>query len=269
MNVSGKVLCSDGGLFAVRRFFLERERIFSEIPMLTGPDVRHVRTVLRLKPGDELFLFDGEGLEYRAKITDTTSKAIVLSVGEAFPSASESPAQITIGQCLLKARKMDGVVRQLTELGVHALVPVVAERTVPRPKTERWAEKERRWKAIAWEALKQCGRSQTPRLDPPVSFEALLRASQPYDHKFIFHSEPPSKSTFTTHTGQTRDGLKVLALIGPEGGFTRDEVHAALGSGFCCVSLGPRVLKADTAVVAACTVLQYLFGDLKHVLKKP
>jgi 16S rRNA (uracil1498-N3)-methyltransferase len=269
----GKVLLrnpepTDGGPFTVRRFFLEREKILSERPTLTGPDVKHVRTVLRLKPGDTLFLFDAEGSEYRARITDSTSKAVVLSVAEAFPATSESPAKITIGQGLLKARKMDGVVRQLTELGIHALIPVIAERSVPKPKTERWAEKEERWKTIAWESLKQCGRSQTPCLETPISFEALIRASQAYDRTFIFHDDH-AESAPGMYTDQAKDGFRVLALIGPEGGFTPEEVQMALHSGFRCASLGPRILKADTAVVAACAILQYLFGDLRPAPKKP
>ncbi|MBW2170840.1 MAG: 16S rRNA (uracil(1498)-N(3))-methyltransferase [Deltaproteobacteria bacterium] len=252
----------------MRRFFLEREKILSERPKLTGPDFKHVRTVLRLKPGDELFLFDGKGSEYRARIIESTPKAIILSVEEAFPSTSESPARITIGQGLLKAGKMDGVVRQATELGIHALIPVIAERSVPKPKSERWAEKERRWKTIAWESLKQCGRSQTPRLAPPISFEALVHASEAYSRTIIFHDDD-SEPASTLRPEEAKDAGKVLALIGPEGGFSPDEIQMAVNFGFQCTSLGPRILKADTAMVAACTILQYLFGDLRQPPEKP
>ncbi|MBW1859647.1 MAG: 16S rRNA (uracil(1498)-N(3))-methyltransferase [Deltaproteobacteria bacterium] len=252
----------------MRRFFLEREKILSERPKLTGLDFKHVRTILRLKPGDELFLFDGEGSEYRTRIIESTPKSIILSVEEVFPSTSESPARITIGQGLLKARKMDGVVRQVTELGIHALIPVIAERSVPKPKSERWAEKERRWKTIAWESLKQCGRSQTPRLAPPISFEALVHGSEAYSHKIVFHDHD-SEPAATFRPEKAKDAGKVLALIGPEGGFSPDEVQMAVNFGFRCVSLGPRILKADTAVVAASAILQYLFGDLSQPPKKP
>ena len=259
---------TDGGPLTVRRFFLEREKILSEKPRLTGPHVKHVRTVLRLKPGDELFLFDGKGSEYRARIIESTPKSVILSVAETFPSTSESPAKITIGQGLLKARKMDGVVRQVTELGIHALIPVIAERSVPKPESKRWTEKERRWKTIAGESLKQCGRSQTPRLSTPISFEALVQASEAYGHKIIFHGND-SEPAFTLRPDETESPGKVLALIGPEGGFSPDEIRMAVRFGFRCASLGPRVLKADTAVVAVCTILQYLYGDLGNAPKKP
>jgi 16S rRNA (uracil1498-N3)-methyltransferase len=251
----------------MRRFFLDREKIRSDRPTLTGPAVKHLRTVLRLKPGDDIFVFDGEGTEYRAKITASTPKTIVLSVLQQFPSISESPMEITIGQGLLKARKMDRVVRQVTELGVYALIPVLAARSVPRPRPERWADREKRWKSIAQESLKQCGRSQIPRLEPITSFEDTVGMSQAHDLRIIFH-EGSAGPTSTSHLNDTRDVHRVLALIGPEGGFTQDEVDMAGEAAFIVVSLGPRTLKADTAVVAACTLLQYTLGDLASLQEK-
>jgi 16S rRNA (uracil1498-N3)-methyltransferase len=244
----------------MRRFFLDREMILSEKPTLTGPDVKHIRTVLRLKPGEEIFLFDGKGSEYRARITASTPKTIILSVLERFPSISESPVEITIGQGLLKAKKMDRIVRQVTELGIYALIPLLAKRSVPRPRPERWAEKEQRWETIAQESLKQCGRSQMPCLEPPTSFKELVAVSRTHDLKIIFHEGNPGEES-NLYLNDPRDVRSVLALIGPEGGFTPNEVQMALEGGFVCVSLGPRILKADTAVVAVCAVLQYAFGD--------
>lgn len=251
----------------MRRFFLDREKILSDRPTLTGPAVKHLRTVLRLKPGDEIFLFDGEGAEYRAEIAASTSKTITLSVLEQFPSISESPVEITIGQGLLKARKMDRVVRQVTELGVYALIPVLAERSVPRPRPERWADKEKRWATISRESLKQCGRSQIPHLQPLTSFRDTVGMSQAHDLRIIFHegSTGPGPTPHLKNTGAVHS---VLALIGPEGGFTQDEVNMARKSAFIVFSLGPRTLKADTAVVAACALLQYTLGDLAGLQEK-
>lgn len=245
----------------MRRFFLEKDKILSDRPTLTGPDVKHIRTVLRLKPVDEIFLFDGKGFEYRARIMASTPKAITLSVLERFPSTIESPVQITIAQALLKARKMDLIVRQLTELGIYALIPVKAERSVPRLEPQRWTEKKKRWQSIARESLKQCGRSQIPRLGLPTSFEELVGTSQSYDLKIIFHHGSHGLKS-RPYPMDTKNVRKVLALIGPEGGFTPEEVKLAIKCGFVCISLGPRILKADTAAVAACTILQYAFGDV-------
>jgi 16S rRNA (uracil1498-N3)-methyltransferase len=244
----------------MRRFFLEREKIVSARPILTGPDIRHIRTVLRLKPGDEILLFDGKGLEYRARITASTPEAIILSILERFSSIPESPVKITIGQALLKAGKMDRIVRQMTELGIYALIPLLAERSVPRREPERWTKKERRWETIARESLKQCGRSQMPRLGPPAPFKELVGMSRAYDLRIIFHYGKPGLKS-RPHRKDARDAPNVLALIGPEGGFTHEEVKLALDCGFVCVSLGPRILKADTAAVATCAILQYTLGD--------
>jgi 16S rRNA (uracil1498-N3)-methyltransferase len=251
----------------MRRFFLSREAILSGRPTLTGPDVRHIRTVLRLDPGDEVLLFDGEGWDYRARIETATQKTVTLSVLERFPSISESSVQITIGQALLKGKKMDRIVRQVTELGIYALIPVIAQRSVPRPRTDGWIRKKHRWEAIARESLKQCRRSQALRLEPPTAFEALIESSRGADLRFIFHHD---NALSLTRSGfyQRGDALRVLALVGPEGGFTTDEVAAAMDSGFVCVSFGPRTLKADTAVVAACAVLQHALGDMAGLLKK-
>ena len=245
----------------MRRFFIEPEKILSEKPALTGPDVKHIRTVLRLKPGDEIFLFDGSGMEYRAQITESTLRAITLSILEQLFSISESPVQITIGQAVLKARKMDNIVRQITELGIYAFIPVMAERSVPKPDPKRWAEKKLRWQTIARESLKQCGRSQMPRLGLQVSFKELLEMSGAYDLRIIFHHDTTGFKALP-NPKKAKGARNVLALIGPEGGFTPDEVSLATGYDFVCIPLGPRTLKADTAVVAASAILQYTFGDM-------
>ena len=250
----------------MRRFYIDRESIRSDRSMITGPDVRHIRTVLRLGPGDEIFLFDGQGSEYRARIIDSTSRAITLLVLYRYSSTSESHLELTIGQALLKARKMDRIVRQLTELGAVGFIPFFAQRSVPRPKIGRLAERECRWETIAREALKQCCRSKAPRVGPVVSFEDLISSDQSYDYKIIFHNcqyATISKSFVVSH----RHLRKVLALVGPEGGFTDRELKFAVDSGFACIFLGPRVLKSDTAAVAAVAILQHTFGDMGGVQK--
>ncbi|NVM22048.1 MAG: 16S rRNA (uracil(1498)-N(3))-methyltransferase [Desulfobacterales bacterium] len=244
----------------MRRFFLDSEIIHSDRPAITGPDVRHIRTVLRLKPGEEITLFDGEGSEYRARITGSTPRAITLSVLDRYPAILEPAVQITIGQAILKAKKMDRIVRQLTELGIFAFIPFIAERSVPRPKPGPLAEKKQRWEAIAREALKQCGRSRIPHLGPMVPFKEVVGSGRSYDLKIIFHNRQCGDKP--RHCLDAAQGVrKVLALIGPEGGFTDEEVKFALDSGFAAICLGPRVLKSDTASVAAGAILQYVFGD--------
>ena len=249
----------------MRRFFLQRDAILSRDPAITGSDVKHIRTVLRLKPGDKIWLFDGEGSQYRACIEKWSSGAVHLSILEKQTLSAESPVNIAIGQALLKNRKLDHMVRQVTELGVTAFLPFVAERSVARASRKRLHDRQHRWEAIAREALKQCGRSKTPVIGSVKTFEELLESSRDYHTKIIFHSDQSSNGEGLNGMPlKTKRGniSSVLALIGPEGGFTDNEVALALQAGFSCVSLGLRTLKADTAAVAVATILQYRFGDM-------
>jgi len=245
----------------MRRFFIDRTQIRQDRLTLEGADVRHIRTVLRLGPGDEVSLFDGQGWQYRARITGSTPRAITLLLFDQYPAISESHLKITMGQGFLKARKMDRMVRQLTELGASGLIPFMAERSVPRPRPGPLTERRRRWQTIAREALKQCGRSQAPHIGQVVSFKEVISAREAYDLKIIFHNTE-TKGRSASSFWALKKVRKVLALIGPEGGFTEKEVSSALDSGFIPVSLGPRTLKADTAAMAACAILQHVLGDL-------
>ncbi len=250
----------------MRRFFLRKEQIRSHEAALTGPDVRHIRTVLRLGDGDELILFDGEGSEYRARIVDSTPQKITLLILHQYCAVSESPVEITIAQALLKARKMDRIIRQLTELGAFAFIPFRAQRSVPRLEPKRLAARKQRWENIARESLKQCGRFRTPNVGPLISFRELMSSPRPYDLNIIFHNDQPGLEPWFCPTGK-RGIRKVLALVGPEGGFTDEEVALARQAGFTCASLGPRILKSDTAAIAAATILQHSLGDMGNSQK--
>jgi 16S rRNA (uracil1498-N3)-methyltransferase len=245
----------------MRRFFINGAHAPSDRVILTGPDVRHIRTVLRLGPGEEILLFDDEGWQYQAQILDSAHGAITLSILSKYSAIAESRLELTIGQALLRARKMDRIVRQLTELGTFGFIPFLAGRSVSRPDPGRLAERKRRWETIAREALKQCGRFKSPHISPVVSFRDLIFSHPSHDLRIIFHG-CQSDATSWQHLESTGKTCKVLALVGPEGGFTNEEVKLAADSGFMCISLGPRILKSDTAVVAAGAIVQHAFGDM-------
>jgi 16S rRNA (uracil1498-N3)-methyltransferase len=250
----------------MRRFFINGAHAPSDRVILTGPDVRHIRTVLRLGPGEEILLFDDEGWQYQAQILDSAPGAITLSILSKYSAIAESRLELTIGQALLRTRKMDRIVRQLTELGAFGFIPFMAERSVPRPDPRRLAERGRRWEAIAREALKQCGRSRAPHISPAVSFQDLIFSRPSHDLKIIFDIGQAGMGSWPRlgTAGKTR---KVLALVGPEGGFTDEEVKSAVDYGFVCILLGPRILKSDTAAVAAGAILQHALGDMGGVQK--
>jgi len=245
----------------MRYFFIEHAQSTGSTLVITGSDARHIKTVLRLKSGDKIGLFDGKGFEYEAKIVDLSSGKVKVSVIRRFPSAAESPAQITVAQGFLKEKKMDGLVRQLSELGINKWNPFIADRSVPRPDKKQLSARTKRWEKISKEAIKQCKRGCIMEIGDTVSFEEILNLSQTADLKIAFW-ENELQPLNAELPRPDRNINKIYVLLGPEGGFTQQEIESARDRGFVTASLGPRILRAETATVAACVLLQHLFGDM-------
>lgn len=245
----------------MRYFFIKPLTPGAQIAVITGSDAKHIKTVLRLKPGDNIGLFDGSGMEYEAKITALTTGRIEAAVIRRFPSKAESPIQIIIAQGLLKDRKMDGIVRHLTELGITKWIPFMAHRSIPKPDKTHLSKRKERWETIAKEAAKQCKRGRIPEINVLVSFEKVLDIGASCDFKIAFwENETTPVSAIAMASG--RQFNTIFAILGPEGGFTSREIETAKSRGFISAALGPRILKAETATIAACVLLQYLFGDM-------
>ena len=251
----------------MRYFFIDSLEPEDAIFSITGPDARHIRTVLRLKPGDKIGLFDGKGFECEAEIADVSPGKVTASLIRSFPSTAESPIQITVAQGFLKERKMDGLVRQLSEIGITEWMAFIAERSVPMPDKKQLLSRIKRWEKIAREAVKQCRRGRIMKIGDTVSFLEVLNMAGDFDLKIAFWEDEsrPVRPIEPKSSIQT-----VFALIGPEGGFTRNEIEKAKGHGFVTAGLGPRILRAETATLAASVLLQYLFGDMnqKYLDKK-
>lgn len=245
----------------MRYFFIEHAQSTGSTLVITGSDARHIKTVLRLKSGDKIGLFDGKGFEYEAEIVDLSTGRVTVSVIRRFPSAAESPVQITVAQGFLKEKKMDGLVRQLSELGIIKWNPFIAERSVPRPDKKQLSARTKRWEKISKEAIKQCKRGCIMEIGDTVSFEEILNLSQTADLKIAFW-ENELQPLNAELPRPDRNINKIYALLGPEGGFTQQEIESARDRGFVTASLGPRILRAETATVAACVLLQHLFGDM-------
>jgi 16S rRNA (uracil1498-N3)-methyltransferase len=245
---------------ALRRFFIAPEMIHRPQPEITGSDAAHICRVLRLSAGDAVELFDGSGSAYRARIAVSSPQRVALTIEEMFSIGSESPVRVTLAQGILKDRKMDGLIRQLTELGIDCWMPFYAHRSVPVPGKNGLQKRLQRWEKIALEAVKQCRRGRTPRIAPAVDFDAVLAASTPYDLKIMFWEGAPQ--AFGMPDASPRQPQTILLLVGPEGGLESGEVRRAQAQGFFTTGLGPRILRAETAAVAACTLAQYCFGDM-------
>jgi len=224
---------------------------------LTLPDnaARHVAAVLRLREGARLTLFDGRGREAAAELVEVGRKRVVARIDTVAPGAGESPLAVRLGQAISKGDRMDYAIQKAVELGVAAITPLYTDHGDVRLKGEREAKKLAHWRGVAASACEQCGRATVPPVHTPATLAAWL-GERDETLRLVLHPATPT-------AWQTRGGVDTAALlIGPEGGLADAEVAAAGDAGFTPLTLGPRVLRTETAPVVALTLLQHYFGDL-------
>lgn len=246
----------------MRRFYIQPSELKKEFPTLHGADVRHIKKVLRLVPKEQVVLFDGYGHEFTAELVQFGPDSIRVSIQREIISTREPDFELTVAQGFLKDKKMDELVRHLTELGMLKWIPVTSSRSIPHPPANRMDSRIERWRTIAIEALKQCGGSRIPEILPPVAFEDVMAMAAPYDIKIVFWENATDALEGPPDRGG-RVSPRIFALLGPEGGLSSDEIDYAKSSGFRVSSLGPRILRAETAAISACALIQYLYGGQK------
>ena len=230
----------------------------AEIALPPGP-ARHVQ-VLRMQPGETITLFDGRGGEWQARITGVRGKAVEATVGAHLAVERESPLQVTLLQALARGEKMDWVLQKATELGVARIVPVATERSVVQLDGERADRRIAHWQGVVAAACEQCGRNRLPEILPPARLEAACAASTATLKLLLAPGATASLAAVAASATRAANGLALL--IGPEGGLADAEQAVAMRAGFQPVSFGPRVLRTETASIAALGLLQGLAGDL-------
>lgn len=249
-----------------RRFFAPPENFRRDGSVtLDADEAQHMRGVLRLKAGDEVFVFDGEGDEYRCRIEELRREAATLSVVEkVWPASPESTLDLRLAVALLKGEKFDLVVQKATELGVARIRPVTTKLSDIRLRDGSDAEKRTtRWRRIALEAAKQSGRARLPLIDLPLSFDALLESEPSSDDNLrLMFSERSGQRLAQSLEPSSAKLQSLTALVGSEGGWTDEEIEAARTAGWRIVTLGGRILRAETAAITITALLQHLFGDL-------
>ncbi|HEX8096931.1 MAG TPA: 16S rRNA (uracil(1498)-N(3))-methyltransferase [Pyrinomonadaceae bacterium] len=253
---------------ARRRFYATREAFDTEAlsVTLTHEEARHLRDVLRLRRGDEAYVFDGEGREYRGVVEDfNRDGARVGSLEEVTPARPESPLRLTLAVALLKGEKLDLVMQKATELGVARIAPVVTKLADVRLRDGRDAAKRvARWERIALEAAKQCGRARLPEISTPADFGDVIDggATEANEYRLMF-SERGGAGLDEALKQMPAGSLAATALVGSEGGWADEELEQAAASGWHVVTLGGRVMRAETAAIVVAALLQHLFGDLR------
>ncbi|HTC52086.1 MAG TPA: 16S rRNA (uracil(1498)-N(3))-methyltransferase [Steroidobacteraceae bacterium] len=238
-------------------------RVHVEVPVgglvqldLQGTAANHVARVLRLRAGDPLILFDDSGGEYTATVVAVSRHTVRVSVGEYLSTNRESPLQVTLAQGISRGERMDVVVQKATELGVRRIVPVLAARTVVRLNEAQAASRVRHWRAIAVAACEQCGRNRLPEVTAPMTLQQFLVSQLPEGLRLLLRPD----GALTVR--DLPESHAVTVLIGPEGGLSDAEQSAALAAQFRGLSLGPRILRTETAALAALAVIQQRLGDL-------
>ena len=248
-----------------RRFYAPPEAFSPDKKSVTlsPEETRHARNVLRLQRGDEIYVFDGAGKEFRCLVCEFARDGAVLDVkAEVEPARSESPLHLTLAVGLLKGEKFDLVVQKATELGASRVIPVVTSRAdVLLRDGNEGQRKGIRWQRLALEAAKQCGRTRLMEIKPPVEFGDLIRDSGPADELRVMFAEREGAS-FLNAMKDLKAATRAIGLVGSEGGWTDDEIRQARSDGWKIVTLGGRTLRAETAAIVAATLLQHRFGDL-------
>jgi 16S rRNA (uracil1498-N3)-methyltransferase len=246
----------------MRHFFIDPSPAPNSLVAIRRSEAHHIKNVLRLKPGDRIKLFDGTGFEYEGVIMKMSAAQIDVEIRSQVRATLRAGAQIMVAQAFLKDKKMDDLVRKLCELGVARWIPFFSQRSIPRPDASRLAGRSRRWHRIAAEALKQCRRIDLPEIAAACSFEEVLDFSKTCDLNIVFWENEPIPLRGGIESKEKHSFTKILLMLGPEGGFTRTEIDSAQRCGFVVAGLGPRILRAETATLAACAIVQYLFGDM-------
>ncbi|GGD49396.1 16S rRNA (uracil(1498)-N(3))-methyltransferase [Lacimicrobium alkaliphilum] len=238
-------------------------RIFHSAPLavdteveLTADAINHIANVLRLRPDNPVVLFNGDGNEYPATLQRVEKRKVVASIDAKLGVSCESPLPIHLGQGISKGDRMELVLQKSVELGVTQITPLLTERCVVKIDQQRWQKKHHQWQKVIIGACEQCGRNTLPTLHPVTTFSDWVRQST---NALRLTLDPGADKLFRD-LSPNQHGFRLL--IGPEGGLSKQEVYQTEEQGFTPALLGPRVLRTETAAIAAITSLQSRFGDL-------
>ena len=252
--------CLSPGEVSVRRFFVPPESIADGRAVITGDLFRHMAKVLRLKPGTRVLLADGSGTEFAGVIDRVGKEDLAVTLEESRVAAPAAVPRITLFQGLPKGDKLEFILQKTTELGVAEVVPFAAARSVSRIRKGEEAEKVVRWQRIVQEAARQSGRSSVPQVALAVSMAEVVNMSG-HEVKFLLWEGEKVNRLKDTLAGLPKPE-SIALIVGPEGGLTAEEAATATDGGFIPVSLGPRIVRTETAGLVMMAILQFYWGDI-------
>jgi len=242
------------------RFYIPSPHIENGLLRIEGDEVKHIRKVLRLKTGDEIVVFNGASKEFEGTIVEEGRSSVMVKIQRMLSPKGDSPLEVTLAQSLLKGEKMDYLIRKATELGVKEIIPFLSSRSVPLLEKSGRQRRHQRWEKIAIEASKQCGRGVVPKIKSLQDYSDMLHAPSTEHLRLILWERDGMKVKEILERSEEK--TKIFFVVGPEGGFSQDEVEEAKGAGFVTVTLGRRMLRAETASLCFLSILQYEWGDV-------
>ena len=241
----------------MHRFFIQHSQIQGSRLYVEGPDVNHIKNVLRMKPGDQVMVSDGEDMQYLCALESFTDGLVWFEIVDTWKENRELPSKLYLFQGIPKSDKMELIIQKATELGVHEVVPVVTGRTVVRLDEKKAQKKTARWNAIAESAAKQSGRSRIPQVREVMAFSEALAFAGELDVLLIPYEKAEGMESTRQAIEGIRPGQSVGIFIGPEGGFEEAEVEQAMECGAAPVTLGRRILRTETAGFVVLSMLLY------------
>ena len=243
----------------MRRLFYKG--LLADTIKITGSDAHHLMHVMRAKAGQLVTVVDDNGQVAAMEMVAFSDSAVTLQLKEHLAADTESPLKIMLAQCLLKADKMDMVVQKAVELGAVGVIPISSQNCVARYDAKKGAARKDRWQKIADEAAKQCGRTALLKVRTIVTLRQFIADMQATDSSLVFFYENENEQSAKEYLRSLKD-KQIVLLVGPEGGFSLDEAKLIEEAGGKSVTLGPRILRAETAALTAIAVTQYENGDL-------
>ena len=245
----------------MHRFFVEPSQIGEKEIVITGPDVNHIRNVLRMRAGEELLAADGRGSEYRCIVRELQDSEIWAEICWKLSGSAELPSRITLFQGLPKSDKMDLIIQKCVELGVFRIVPVTTKRTVVKLDAKKEESRRKRWTAVSESAAKQSGRGIIPEISGVQSFREAVEEAGELDVCLIPYEKAENMARTREILSGIPAGASIGVFIGPEGGFEEEEVREAMEAGARPITLGRRILRTETAGMAVLAMLGYLLEE--------
>lgn len=239
------------------RFFVNRSDVTDSEIFISGSDVNHIKNVLRMNVGEEISVSDGEGRDYFGKITALDKDLVTVHIENSWDSFVELPARIYLFQGLPKADKMELIIQKAVELGVYEIIPVMMKRTIVKLDPKKEGKKLTRWQGISESAAKQSGRGVIPKVAAPMDFKQALALAKTLDATILPYEKARGMDAARALIHDMKDKKSIGIFIGPEGGFDESEVALAEAAGAHTMTLGHRILRTETAGLAALSILMF------------